>query len=189
MSNNIAQDYTSKDKVKDVYLLLNEFVGDIVIASRLPDIANKGISKPETYQVGRILYKFAISMIAITLVRFLELFEFIGKHNLLPKDHRTKYKTFCNSIKSKPIEKIRHSLVAHNLDKDLKWKLPVCETIKLLYELDPDGKFFDWVKTYCIPNIEALRSDILSYHSLDMRIIHDEELRLLKEFENELSRK
>lgn len=179
----IAQDYTSKDKAKDVYSLLNEFVGDLVVALKLPDNAEKAISEPKTYQVGRILYKFAYSIIAITLVRFLELYEFIKQHNLLPKEHRAKYNAFCSSIKSKPIKKVRHSLVAHNIDKDLKRKLSPLKTMRLLYELDPDDKFFDWVKTYCVPNIETLRSDILSYHSLDTKVIHDEELRTIEEFE------
>jgi len=183
------QDYTPKDKAKDVYLLLNEFVGDLSVASWLPDIAKKAISEPKNYQVGRILNKFAYSIIAITLVRFLELFEFIEQHNLFPKEHRAKYKAFCSSIKSKPIEKVRHSLVAHNIDKDLKRKLSPYETAKFTYQLDPDGKFFDWVKTYCIPNIEALRSDILSHHSLDVKAIHDEELRTIEEFEKEMRNK
>jgi len=95
----IAQDYTSKDKAIDIYHWLNEFVGDLSVASWLPDIAKKAISEPKNYQVGRILNKFAYSIIAITLVRFLELFEFIEQHNLFPKEHRAKYKAFAVALK------------------------------------------------------------------------------------------
>ena len=158
----------------DAYKLLNEMVGDLSVASRLPEFSRYKIFK-DSPTIARRIRKFSDIIIVITLVKFLEWDRYFS--GLLSDVGRKEARELARHIRRKKMKALRDKLMAHIIDKETKRPLTFNEKEKLFREsgFESVDSFCDWVKSRCTPTIESVRTSILQKYSLEENEIFDQE--------------
>jgi len=162
----------------DAFKLINEMVGDLSVASRLPELMNleifRRLFEGSPVFVGRIR-KFSDIIMIITLAKFLEWDKAFSK--LLSDEGRSISRELTGHINRKKIKALRNKVVAHVTGKEAKVPLTDQEKETLFREsgFESVESFGEWVQKNCIPTLELIRTSISQKYTLDEDQIFAEE--------------
>ncbi len=132
-----------KERAIQACRLLNDFVGDIIAATRVPEaVEQSGIMNQRALRVTR---RMCFSHLIITLSKWAELYEHYA--SLIPEDCRPACKDLKKEIDRRKIRGFRNKCVGHIWDKKVKRPLTEGELdnyINAIVDNDPVA-FVEWL--------------------------------------------
>ncbi len=132
-----------KEKAIQAWRLLNDFVGDIIAATRVPEaLEQSGILDQRAL---RVTNRMCFSHMIITLSKWAELYERYA--SLIPEDCRPACKELRKEIDRRKIRGFRNKCVGHIWDKDVNRPLTEGELDSYINDIVGDDPlvFVEWL--------------------------------------------
>ncbi len=132
-----------KERAIQAWRLLNDFVGDIVAATRVPEAMER--SRILNQRALRVTNRMCFSHLIITLSKWAELYERYA--SLIPEDCQSACRDLRKEINRRKIRGFRNKCVGHIWDKDVKRPLTEQELdnyINAIVDNNPDT-FLEWL--------------------------------------------